>query len=98
MFAIIIMLLILLEVYLAGSTILFLMKSRKDIIEINKEITFIKKEVINAFSDCRISIRMLNQEVKKIKIDQQTKQMVDLLNFIAGTSLFFGIKKKSICK
>lgn len=98
MFAIIIMLIILLEVYLSGSIILFLIKWQKNVLEKNKEITSIKKEVIRTLSDHRISIRMLNQQAKIIREDQQTKQILDLLNLLATTSLFFGIKNKGICK
>ena len=96
MFAIIIMLLVLIEVIFSGILILFFIKSRKNILKINKEITLIKKEIINVIADYRISVRMLNQQIKGIKLERKTKQILDFLNLLAGVSLCIGIKKKKL--
>lgn len=98
MFAIIIMLLVMLEVFFACLIVFLLIKYDKDVSETNKEVTLIRKEIINVLSDYRISLRMINQQIKKIKSDIQTKQILDTINFIGTASILLGIKKKSICK
>lgn len=98
MFAILIMLIVLIEIMVSGVIVFFLMKSSKKIVEIDKEINLLKKETINIISDYRVSVRMLNVQVKIVKTEIQTKQIFDMLNLVGTVSLFLGLKKKSICK
>lgn len=96
MLAIFIMLIVLIEVIFSGFLILFFIKSRKKVLEINTEVTLMKKEITTIVADYRISVRMLNQEIKSLKLEQKTKQMLDLLSLFTGVSLLFEIKKKKL--
>ena len=94
MLAILTMLFTLLEVVFALWAILNIMKARKIILTINEEAKATKKEVINTFSDYRISLRTLNKQTNNIKDEQKTKQVFELINTLGTISLFFSLKKK----
>ncbi len=72
----------------------FMMKLSKRVKDIDSQVDFFKKGIIETILEYRVSLRMLNVQVKAINEARKVKQFFDALNALATFSLYLGLKKK----
>ncbi len=94
MFVVLTMLIIILEFILSALLILILSKASSNICLLDREITKVKKAIVPMVLDIRVSLRAINIQAKDIKMEQQSKQLLDIVNVLGLASFIFGLKKR----
>lgn len=94
MFSILIMLLIMCEIIIASLLIFFINRLTKNVHRLTCEIIKIKNEVIEIVTEYRVSLRVMNKNIARIKENQQLKQFMGIINLISGISFLLGFRKK----
>ena len=96
MFVVLIMLIVILEILLAGVAVFALSKFSRQLKDLDTNITKSKKIIIPAMIELRISLRLINIQVKNLEIEQKSKQIYDAINMIGTISFLLGLKKKRL--
>ncbi len=96
MIVILIMLIVILEILLAGVAVLALSKFSRQIKGLDINITKSRKCIIPAMIELRIALRLINIQVKNLEIEQKSKQIYDAINMLGTISFLLGLKKKRL--
>lgn len=91
MYALIVILIILVEILVASWLIYFFTRLDKAVVLIDKNITEHKSEIFNVLSEYRLKLRELNEQTLKLKEKDNIKKALGVIQL---TSFFLLLKNK----